>query len=205
MAAATASALILSALVHPLTANEESAADFFRKDREYWSKGLVAPNTPSWAGSLSLGAMRPPKNSSQEEVARAVADAARQMLGEAHVNSALRLTKLESGFRCHVKGPATRHGRAVGPLQVLPKSAEALGISAADLHRDCIAQINAGILHMDRCIKAGAVQYHQLASCHVSGWHGWNRRLARNAEKYRQKYIRMAAASNVPAWAGSLR
>ena len=205
MAATMASALLLSALVHPLTANEESAADFFRKDKEYWSKGLVAPSTPSWAGSLSVGAMRPSKNSSQEEVARAVAEAARKTLGAEHVDSALRLTKLESGFRCHVKGPATRHGRAVGPLQVLPKSAEALGISAADLHRDCIAQINAGILHMERCIRVGAVKYHQLASCHVSGWGGWNKRLARNAEKYRQKYIRMAAASNVPAWAGTLR
>jgi hypothetical protein len=53
-----------------VTANEETAADFFRKDKEYWSKGLVAPNTPSWAGSLSIGAM---SDTSKQSVAKAVA------------------------------------------------------------------------------------------------------------------------------------
>lgn len=194
--------MTLTGLMHPLVA-EESAADFFRKDRDYWSKGLRAPDTPRWAGSLNLGSVDIPNNSDRQEVAKAVADEARRRLGDEHVNSALRITKLESGFRCHVLGPKTRHGRAVGPLQVLPSSARALGVE--DLHKDCKAQITAGILHMEKCLQAGARTYKDMAACHVAGWGGWNKRLNRRAERYKQKYIRMAQASNVPAWAGTLR
>jgi len=160
-------ALTATSLIHPLAA-DESAADFFRKDREYWSKGLRAPETPSWAGTLDLSAMVPDR------------------------------------FRCHVLGPKTRHGRAVGPLQVMPKSAEAFGISSYDLHRDCKAQITAGILHMEKCISVGAQTYNQLAACHVAGWGGWNKKLNRKAQAYRAKYVRMAQASKVPSWAGTL-
>jgi len=192
----------MTALMHPLVA-EESAADFFRKDRDYWSKGLRAPDTPKWAGSLNLGSVDIPNSSDRQAVAKAVADEARRRLGDEHVNSALRITKLESGFRCHVLGPKTRHGRAVGPLQVLPSSARALGVE--DLHKDCKAQITAGILHMEKCLQAGARTYRDMAACHVAGWGGWNKRLNKRAERYKQKYIRMAQASNVPAWAGTLR
>jgi hypothetical protein len=202
IATITAVAMTLTGLMHPLVA-EESAADFFRKDRDYWSKGLRAPDTPKWAGSLNLGSVDIPNNSDRQAVAKAVADEARRRLGDEHVNSALRITKLESGFRCHVLGPKTRHGRAVGPLQVLPSSARALGVE--DLHKDCKAQITAGILHMEKCLQAGARTYRDMAACHVAGWGGWNKRLNRRAERYKQKYIRMAQASNVPAWAGTLR
>lgn len=199
MALTAATALTLTSLIHPLAA-DESAADFFRKDQQYWSKGLRAPETPSWAGTLDLGAVPPDR----AKVAGMVAAEARNRLGADRVEDALRLTKLESGYRCHVLGPKTRHGRAVGPLQVMPKSAEAFGISAHDLHRDCKAQITAGILHMEKCISVGAKTYNQLAACHVAGWGGWNKRLNRKAQAYRAKYVRMAQASKVPAWAGTL-
>jgi hypothetical protein len=78
-----------------------------------------------------------------------------------------------------------------------------LGIDS--LHGDCKAQITAGILHMEKCLSVGAKSYSQMAACHVAGWGGWNKRLTRKAERYKQQYIRMAAASNVPAWAGALR
>ena len=196
MATLMATALTATALTHPLAA-DESAADFFRKDKEYWSRGLKAPDTP-WAGGLYFA----PTDPSKAKVAEMVAAEARARLGEKHVESALRLTKLESGYRCHVLGPKTRHGRAVGPLQVLPSSARALGVS--DLHNDCKAQITAGILHMEKCLSVGAKTYSQLAACHVAGWGGWNKRLNRQAERYKQKYIRMAQASKVPSWAGTL-
>jgi len=190
---------MLTSLIHPLAA-DESASDFFRKDREYWSRGLRAPETPTWAGKLDLGAMSPDK----AKVAAMVASEAKSVLGQQYVQDALRLTKLESGYRCHVLGPKTRHGRAVGPLQVLPSSAAAFGISAHDLHRDCKAQIAAGILHMEKCISVGAKSYNQLAACHVAGWGGWNKKLNRKAQAYRAKYVRMAQASKVPSWAGTL-
>jgi len=191
-----AGTLTLTSLMHPLAA-DESAADFFRKDREYWSRGLRAPDN-QWTGALYFK----PTNTSQAKVAEMVAAEARARLGNQHVESALRLTKLESGYRCHVLGPKTRHGRAVGPLQVLPSSGKALGVE--NLHNDCKAQITAGILHMEKCLQAGAKTYNQMAACHVAGWGGWNKRLNRRAEKYKQKYIRMAQASKVPAWAGTL-
>jgi hypothetical protein len=58
---------------------------------------------------------------------------------------------------------------------------------------------------MEKCLSVGAKTYPQMAACHVAGWGGWNKRLTRKAERYKQQYIRMAAASNVPAWAGALR
>jgi len=176
----------------------ESAADFFRKDKEYWSKGVAVGSTV-WAGDLYYA---PGK---QADVAKMVMDEARKRLGQQHVDDALRLTKLESNFRCNVLGPKTRHGRAVGPLQVLPKSAESLGISVRDLHRDCRSQITAGILHMEKCLHVGANTYRKMAACHVAGWGGWNKRLNRKAEAYRSKYVKMAEASRVPHWAGVLQ
>lgn len=190
-------ALTLTSLTHPLVA-EESAAEFFRKDREYWSRGLRAPDTPKWGGNLYFV----PSDPTKAKVAEMVAAEARARLGQQHVESALRLTKLESGYRCHVLGPKTRHGRAVGPLQVLPSSARALGVE--DLHKDCKAQITAGILHMEKCLSVGAKTYNQIAACHVAGWGGWNKKLNRKAERYKQKYVRMAQASKVPPWAGTL-
>jgi len=197
VATLTAVCLTATALTHPLAA-DESAADFFRKDREYWSRGLKAPDSSDWAGRLYFA----PTDPNKAKVAEMVAKEARARLGAEHVESALRLTKLESGYRCHVLGPKTRHGRAVGPLQVLPSSARALGVE--NLHNDCKAQITAGILHMEKCLSVGAKTYNQLAACHVAGWGGWNKRLNRSAERYKQKYIRMAHASKVPSWAGTL-
>jgi len=199
VATITAATLILTGLTHPLGA-DESAADFFRKDREYWSKGLIPPASPSWAGSIDYTAMNQPKS----KVAKMVADEARSRLGKKYVDSALKLAKLESGYRCHVLGPKTRHGRAVGPLQVLPSSARALGVY--NMQGNCKAQITAGILHMEKCIKSngGSMTHRQLSACHVAGWGGWNKKLNRTAERYKQQYIKMAAVQKIPGWAGTL-
>jgi len=162
---------------------EESAADFFRKDLQM--RGLYA--TPAVETNYKT------HTAQQNAVAQKVAAATRKRLGEKYVDSMLRLTKLESNFRCHVRGPSTRHGRAVGPLQVMPGSAVALGISVKDLNSSCDAQIEAGIRHAEKCISVGATSYSQLAACHVAGWGGWNKRLRGKHEAYKQKYIRMAA------------
>ena len=172
-------ATILSCV--PLKA-EESAADFFRKDLE-----LRGVETHSDVGTRTTA--------SQKVVADKVAEATRRKLGERYVDSMLRLTKLESGFRCHVRGPRTRHGRAVGPLQVMPGSAVALGVSVRDLNSSCDAQIEAGLRHAEKCISVGATSHSQLAACHVAGWGGWNKRLRGKHEAYKQKYIRLAMAT----------
>jgi len=192
----TATMLTLTSPTNLLSA-DESAAEFFRADRERMERGTNPPST-SWAGKLDVNAM----SSEKKKVAKMVASEARSRLGEKHVNDALRLTNLESRFRCHVLGPKTRHGRAVGPLQVLPSSARALGVD--NMHNDCKAQILAGILHMEKCIQVGAKSYSQLAACHVAGWGGWNKKLNRKATVYRAEYVRMAHAQKVPSWAGTL-
>ena len=196
-----AATLTVSSLI-PQVMADESAAEYFAKDRLYWSKGLKAPESAAWSGGFS-GSLN--KKSSKIDVAKAVADEARSKLGSDHVEDALRLTRLESGFQCHVLGPKTRHGRAIGPLQVIPASAFELGITAAQLSSDCKAQITAGVLHMQKCIDSGANTYSKMAACHVAGWRGWNVRLSKKAEAYKKKYVKMAQASSVPSWVGSLR
>ena len=185
-------ALAALSLLLPATALadiEESAAAFFEKDRTYWQKGQSVPETaPTHTSSRRDRGAVP---ADRQAVIDALAKATRQKLGERYVDDVLRLAKLESGYRCNVRGPQTRVGRAVGPLQVMPGSARALGINNLNT---CAAQIEAGLRHVEKCIAAGATTYKTLAACHVSGWHGWNRRLAGKHESYKQKYVRMAMA-----------
>ena len=186
-----AMALAALALLIPTAALadiEESAAAFFEKDRTYWQKGQQAPDiVPTTARRERAGTVSPDR----QAVIDALAKATRAKLGERYVDDVLRLAKLESGYRCNVRGPQTRVGRAVGPLQIMPGSARALGITNLST---CSAQIEAGLRHVEKCIAAGATTYKALAACHVSGWHGWNRRLAGKHETYKQKYVRMAMA-----------
>lgn len=184
-------ALAALGLLLPATAKaniEESAAAFFQKDRDYWQKGQQAPETVTTVSRRDRAASVP---ADRQAVIDALAKATRQKLGERYVDDVLRLAKLESGYRCNVRGPQTRVGRAVGPLQIMPGSARALGVHSLNT---CAAQIEAGLRHVEKCIAAGATTYKTLAACHVSGWHGWNRRLSGKHETYKQKYIRMAMA-----------
>lgn len=190
----TASALALSALSPShLKAEEETAAQFFRNDREYWSKGLKVPDKEPDKQKVAVRKSAA-LSQDKQQVANAVAKATREKVGEAYVDHVLRLAKLESGFTCNIRGPRTRHGRAVGPLQVMPHSGEALGISSKDLHSSCDAQIEAGLRHIEKCISAGATSYKQLAACHVAGWDNWDKPLAKKSSEYRERYIRMAMA-----------
>lgn len=120
-----------------------------------------------------------------------VARETERTLGRQWVPTALKLAKIESGFRCNATGPRTRHGRARGVFQVMPGTARAMGFNPAKLH-ECGYGIAAGIAHMRQCIASGVRTHAQMASCHVSGWYGWKARLNKRAENYRRKYIRLA-------------
>ncbi len=162
----------------------ESAAEFFNNERNNWKK--VEASSPHHMD------LSPDKR----HVAKMVSSEVTARLGSQYVEIALKLTKLESNFRCHILGPKTRHGRAVGPLQVLPSSARALGVH--NMTGNCQAQVLAGILHMKMCIDAGAYSHKNLAACHVAGVGGWNKRLNKRSELYKQQYIRMAALTRAP-------
>lgn len=160
-------------------ADDDNAAAFFAKDAAYWSKGLKAPE----AGAAP----------SRQGVAAQVERIARDELGSRWVNSALKLAKIESSYVCQATGPKTSHGRAQGVLQVLPGSARALGYDPGRL-RECDYGIRVGVAHMKRCIESGVTTEREMAACHVAGWRGWNVKLARRSERYKQHYIRLALA-----------
>lgn len=186
-------------LAAPAVLANETPAEFFLKDRLYWSKGLKPPADPqALYGSLTTAqaamTARGMLQSDRNVVAQKVRLHAAHRLGPQWSESAVRLAKIESGWRCHVRGPKTRHGRAIGPLQIMPGSARALGYTdMARLSRDCDYQIAAGVAHMQRCLQAGARKGNQMAACHVAGWGGYNKRLNRKAEAYKRSYVRVAA------------
>lgn len=188
--ASTLSAIIASSL-SSVAFDDEGNANYWNRERH---NNPIMQTSPQPYGTLSA---------SKEAVAKQIADGARAKLGDQWVASALRIGKIESGYTCNIKGPKTRHGRAVGPMQVLVPSAESLGISAWELNSSCTAQIEAGIRHMERCVKLGATTEAQMASCHVSG-SPFKRNLVRKAERYRQQYVRMAANAKIPSWIGTL-
>lgn len=177
-------------------AASESAAEFFYKDKHYWSKGQRAPEVVTYSALSSYSAVARDTAvthvpAQRQAVADRVAHHAAARLGSQWVPTALKLAKIESGFNCRATGPRTRHGNAKGVLQVMPGSARALGYDHRRLH-ECDYGIAAGIAHMESCIRAGVRTHAEMAKCHVAGTHGWKTRLNRSAERYKARYVRMA-------------
>jgi hypothetical protein len=163
----------------PAKADDMSAAEFFRRDRENnW-----AENSPY--GSLQTAAVVP---ANKEKVAELITWHASEKLGPQWKATALKLAKIESNFNC---GAVNKKSRASGVFQVMPRTAVAMGYDPKRL-LECEYGIHAGIAHMERCIAAGVRTHRDMAACHVAGWGGWNKRLARKSERYKQKYIRLA-------------
>jgi soluble lytic murein transglycosylase-like protein len=135
---------------------------------------------------ISIIAASPALASVQQMIA---AETTRQ-IGAKWVPVAIRLAKIESGFRCNAVGPKTRHGRARGVFQVMPGTARAMGFNPNRLH-ECKYGVMAGVEHMKRCISSGVRNDRQMAKCHVSGWGGWNRNLNKSGNSYRNKYVKM--------------
>lgn len=160
---------------------EMSSAEFFAREKS----GV-------WAGDYTQSAT-PPAPAARGDVQKIVARQAAQKLGPQWVDTALRIAKLESGFNCRATGPSTRHGRARGVMQVMPGSARALGYDPARLH-DCEHGVAAGVAHMALCIRHGVRTTQEMARCHVAGVGGWNKKLNRNAERYKQRYAAMITA-----------
>jgi hypothetical protein len=171
-------------------AAEMSAAEFFARDKARNWTGALVNDVRAPFGTLPKTFV--PAN--REYIARIVERETRARLGSHWTSTALKLTQLESGFRCHAQGPRVRsHGgdRAQGALQVMPRTARAMGLDPRRL-TECEYGIAAGIMHMQRCIAAGVRTHAQMSACHVAGSNGWQRRLASRAERYKQHYIRMA-------------
>lgn len=183
------SSLMLALISGSSYSSDENAAAFFHKDKMYWSQGKVVPSAMVWEPMGYGATMQAPAVSG---VAAKVARQTEQEMGSKWVPTAMKLAKLESGYRCNATGPRVRGGRAKGVFQVMPGSARALGFDPSRLH-ECDYGIAAGIAHMQACVRAGVQTHDQMARCHVAGTGGWNTRLNRRAERYKRQYVRMAA------------
>lgn len=178
-----ASVLISSAAL----AEDMSTAEFFARDKEHkWTGQLTGFSSP-------YGSLQPvrPMPASKQAIANKIVQIVQERIGGEWSETALRLAKIESGYNCSATGPRVRGGRARGILQVMPKSAVALGYDPARLH-ECEYGIRAGVEHMKACIDSGVKTPKQMAACHVAGVLGWNRRLSYKAEKYKRYYIQLA-------------
>lgn len=176
-------AIIVAAFLaaSPALAEDMGPAEFFRRDRENnWSQPMGSPY-----GSLDTAVVVP---ADRAKVAELVAWHVSEKLGAKWKPTALKLAKLESNFNC---GAVNSRSRASGVFQVMPRTAVAMGYDPKRL-LECEYGIQAGIEHMQRCIASGVRTHQQMAACHVAGWGGWNKRLARKPEAYKQKYIRLA-------------
>lgn len=193
--ASTISAIVASSL-SSMAFDDESNAAYWNRERN----NAPAAYTPAYGTLGAYGTLAASKGA----VAQHVATRAKEVLGDQWVAHAVKTTKIESNFNCKAVGPKTRHGRAIGAMQVLVASAAEMGIDEISLRSSCTAQIEAGIRYMNACIKSGVTTASEMSSCYVSGIKGWKRGLNRRAERYRNQYIKMALAAQVPAWVGTL-
>jgi len=175
------------AFVGPVAAQENDAADFFRKDKNYWSRGLKAPAVIAYNEDI-----RHVRSISKRKqiVRRMVAHQARKKLGKRWVKSAVKIAYVESQFNPKAVGPRTRHGRARGVMQVMPKSARAMGFNPRRLN-EAEYGIAAGIAHMRLCIQSGVRTDAEMSACHVAGTRGWAIRLRKRAQRYKRIYVAM--------------
>lgn len=179
--------IIAAGIVLTSPAAAEDAADFFRKDKLYWSQGLKVPAVPSY--NDNVGSIRSVSKRKQI-VRRMVAKQAKKKLGTRWVRSAVKIAYVESRFNPKAIGPKTRHGRAMGVMQVMPGSALAMGFNPRRLNEAAYG-IAAGIEHMRLCIASGVRTDAEMSACHVAGTRGWKIRLSKNAQRYKHVYVAM--------------
>lgn len=178
--------VIVATLVATPALADMTASEFFARDRsQNWTGPLVN------VVSSPYGTLPRHMPAKKQEVARIVAREAQAKLGSQWVKTALKLAQIESSYNCGAVGPRTRHGHARGVLQVLPSSARALGFDPSRLN-ECEYGVAVGMAHMAACIRSGVRTHAQMAACHVAGVGGWNKRLARRSEQYKNEYIRLA-------------
>lgn len=82
-------------------------------------------------------------------------------IGAQWVSTALRIAKIESGFRCNA-----HNGRAVGVFQNTNPAMFGVSRGAA---LTCAGGVQAGVAHMAMCIAKGAQNARQMMVCHNAG------------------------------------
>lgn len=148
--------LVAVFLCAPPALAQETAAEFFRKDRERaTASGAARARSPVAAVSRSGGA-----------VAAGSLFAASASRHGVPVNIALAVIRLESGGRCDARG---RHGE-LGPLQIKPATARGLGYGGpTSALATCGAGLEWGMRHLAlayrKCGHPGPHNYGLGGSC----------------------------------------
>ncbi len=130
------------------------------------------PSSPSaleWAVAQGGGVVQPLRPAARErrrherhgQVQTMIVDAVCARIGCQWTSTALRIAKIESGFRCNA-----RNRRAVGIFQ--NTNPQMFGVSRAAA-LTCSGGIAAGVAHMAACIARGARTEAQMYRCHNSG------------------------------------
>ena len=162
---------------------------------EEW-KSLGEQAAMLWGSQQSRAHFEPPASTygnvdtSRSRAALLVAQEARKRLGDRWVATALKIVKVESGYRCNA---VNRQSGATGLGQLMFNSARSLEPGSEYRRADCETGARLTALHMQSCLLAGVTTDEQMARCHVSGVYGWNRRLSRSAERYKKSYTRMVS------------
>lgn len=146
--------LFLSASVlftAPAAANDDPVSAFFAS---------IFASHESQAPSVERHS-RSPSTVGGGDVQKMIASQVSAHLGPQWVSPALRIAKIESGFRCNA-----RNGRAVGVFQTTHP--ESFGVSRAAA-MTCKGGIEAGISHMQMCLDKGARTSWQMMTCHNTG------------------------------------
>ena len=136
----------------------------------------------AFACAILCATASPVEASQRPDVVAEIRAQVRGQIGRQWEGVAVRIAYVESRHNPSAIGPKTRHGRAQGVLQVMPKSARALGYDPRRL-RELRYGIAAGVAHMKACLNAGVRTERDMAACHVSGVAGWKRR-TRSNERY---------------------
>jgi len=196
LVAAVITAILTSTAMVVADGYEETAAEFFRKDKERMELAQGKINAEAeciiFCQSTYYEAGTPqPIN----KVSHLIIVETEQKLGKRWVSTMLQIAKVESGYRCNAVGPRlgkSHHGeRAMGVFQVLPSSAKQLGFKGSKEELlSCDGGIQVGLAHAKRCLDWGVSSMAEMASCHVSG-QNWNVPLKRRSAKYRRQYIAM--------------
>ena len=99
------------------------------------------------------------------------------------ISIALKVAKIESGFKCNAQGKAGE----LGPLQIKPATARLIGyVGAIAALRSCGAGLEWGIKHLAMAIKSGGVWKHNQGL--------WAKSKSRQAAAYEQKVMQASVA-----------
>lgn len=143
-------ALALACLATPVAAQEAPSALEWAIAQ---GGGIVQPLRPVYRARRASE----PRGVIQTMIAEHVS----ARIGSQWVGTALRIAKIESGYRCNA-----RNGRAVGIFQ--NTNPAMFGVSRAAA-LTCDGGIRAGVAHMHHCIAKGAHTSAQMMRCHNSG------------------------------------